>query len=411
MAFATIFAILLPANVQANTQNDFENIYLFSDNQEFFTYESQAINSCSLAANIYDFTLIDDPVAALVNNVLSVADNSIVIVDIQKRLDIIKRNREEFSSTNSSVMFDLEYVFSTLKTNNCKIMFISGTDEDTFYYRRSFLNYVDVHVDTDFLYSLVKGLIYRIENNAELGIDDNFYIITDEIFYNPNDSKVDFTKKWVYPYFEETYFSEYYSLIQNSELLDETRNLSFCDYLHDIKKIRLYGKTDYNSTTLYNYLKSTIFNTITTEYDLGFGINNYFKNTNQAYFTGFMNYSKNSGNWCHIINSLKYYLPNDLINVMMLNTDAISESLNIDEYNCIGETRPMFFGEIMPFDEIFTFSDILFDFISDNDMQKYNNLPGQCDITYMPITIGDNGWIPIRMVKNCYQFEDPIIII
>lgn len=175
LVFATIFAIVLPNNVQANTQNDFENIYLFSDNQEFFTYESQAINSCSLAANIYDFTLIDDPVAALVNNVLSVADNSIVIVDIQKRLDIIKRNREEFSSTNSSVMFDLEYVFSTLKTNNCKIMFISGTDEDTFYYRRSFLNYVDVHVDTDFLYSLVKGLIYRIENNAELGIDDNFY--------------------------------------------------------------------------------------------------------------------------------------------------------------------------------------------------------------------------------------------
>ena len=46
---------------------------------------------------------------------------------------------------------DLANFFSYLKTNGCKIMFISATDEARYIHYNDFLDYVDIHVKTDIL--------------------------------------------------------------------------------------------------------------------------------------------------------------------------------------------------------------------------------------------------------------------
>ena len=37
---------------------------------------------------------------------------------------------------------------------------------------------------------------------------------------------------------------------------------------------------------------------------------------------------------------------------------------------------------------------------------KYNNLTaGRCEITYMPVTISADGWIPTNLVLDCFQVD------
>lgn len=77
LVFATLFAIALPINVYANVQDDYERIYLFSDNQDFFAYESQIVNACGLSASIHNLTSSGDPFSEFANDISTVLDKQI----------------------------------------------------------------------------------------------------------------------------------------------------------------------------------------------------------------------------------------------------------------------------------------------------------------------------------------------
>lgn len=49
----------------------------------------------------------------------------------------------------------------------CKIMFICGTDETKFVYENEFLEYVDIHINTDTLTTFWKALFTDGRKTAE----------------------------------------------------------------------------------------------------------------------------------------------------------------------------------------------------------------------------------------------------
>lgn len=66
----------------------------------------------------------------------------------------------------------LETIFNTMRGNNCKIMFISNTDEALYAMneQNAFLDYVYIHVNTDTWYTFFSNILYRIyrENQNDL---------------------------------------------------------------------------------------------------------------------------------------------------------------------------------------------------------------------------------------------------
>ena len=392
LVFATIFAIVLPNNVQANTQNDFENIYLFSDNQEFFTYESQVINACGLNAHINNLTT-DDPFSEFANNISSIADNSFVVVDIQKRFDVYiaqHANPNQFEDP----FVNLENAFSTLKTNNCKIMFIDGTDEDTYQNSLSFLDYVDVHVNLDFMYMFVKGIITKLDEQLESGVD-GYTIILDDLLCN-SISYYDFIEMWLQPFIDFNYLVEY-----NLALDESTEGYNnIYEYLSSQNNINIYKQSNSETTEFYLHGQSQ-----TVQIDSTM-IENKFAHSDNIYMLGVASTSKYGKPWCSINNAIYQYIDNKLFTMVLINNPGNTSLLGLNHYHAIGGNIFAFFESASSLPGIYTLNNMITDFIQDQDMQKYNLLyDRRCSVTYMPITISPDGWIPMRMIKDYYQIN------
>ena len=161
-----IFALVsAPVKADSFSEDDMpslEKVFYYSDNpdcQDVFDY----IEQCS---GIEDITLIY---------------NSSRDID-----DFIEYyNRDDFFVSNSYVIFEmrngfptpaekngtkitdiLSDVFSYMEYYGCKIMFICGTDETKFVYENEFLEYVDIHINTDTLTTFLESIIYRWQENC-----------------------------------------------------------------------------------------------------------------------------------------------------------------------------------------------------------------------------------------------------
>lgn len=393
LVFATLFAIALPINVYANVQDDYERIYLFSDNQDFFAYESQIVNACGLSASIHNLTSSGDPFSEFANDISAVLDNSIVVVDIQKRFDVYIG---EYGNTTQFVdpFVNLENAFSTLKTKNCKIMFIDGTDEDTYQNALSFLDYVDVHVNLDFMYMFVKGIVTKLEELLGSGISSEYAIILDDLLCS-NIPYYDFAQKWLLPFFEDQYLSDYNLGPDGDPTHDYT---TFWTFLSTVRGVNLYLQDDSESSHFHPYGQNLTVNIDDTMIEDKLG------QLNKVYMLGISSALKIGKPWCTINNAIHESIDDKLFTMMFKNTVINVSLFNHNDYWNIGGNKFMFFESVAPASGIYTFNNMISDFVQDNDMQVYNLLSNRrCAVTYMPITISEDGWIPMSIVKDYYQ--------
>lgn len=392
LTFCFLFTLAFPTLIaHADDEVVYESVYFITDSQEFDDEKSDAIAEAIARAGTpssvipIDLSSYENPFERLANEASAISD-SIVIVELLSRMSLTAEQNETLPT---------EYLlnaFSTLKNNNCKIMFISGNDEDTYQDAIELLDYVDVHVNVDFVYLLVKGVVTKIELNEDTA---GFYFIIDKNFCIPSNENTDFTKRWLFPYFKEVYGEEYANY---NPIVGVPPVNSLFDFLAYTKNINFYGQAFGNSSQLYNYQNEASF-------DFGTNTSNIFvDNANRAYLIGLTNSSSSSEQWYSMVNWINNALYGKVFTIGFRGTGSCSYGFESSvTYTQIGTSRLMFYHVLTPSAEIFTLADIVADFIAGNNMSKYNNLIGRCAITYMPITASPDGWIPTHMVRNCYQ--------
>ena len=398
LAFVALFAITVPTTVRADDGDEpvYEKLYFISDSSEYWGLKLNAVLNIGSACGLdydkietMDISNSDNPFWIFYGNTPYIDNNSVVVVELLTRI------KNESSTLYPSPIESLYLAFSSLKEKNCKVMFISGNDEDTLQGYTSFLNYVDVHINLDFKYALVKGIVSTVEKNAGDGIGGNFYFILDNIFSKPSNTDNDFVWRWLLPYYKEVYADEHAQY--NTDHPDEP--LSIEDYLIEEKNIRFYGQVDMWDTVMYDYWTGASVRLNVNS------VNDPFLSADKVYMIGVKNQNKVASKWCTMVRKLKStFLPDSVFTAML--TTQSCDPLEIGEYESVGATGLMFYDIIDTVEGIYTIYDILADFMSGANMQKYNNVGGVCEITYMPIIISDDGWFPIHLVMDCFQVFD-----
>lgn len=402
LVFATLFAIALPIKVYADPSDEvvYENLYLISDNHYFFSYESAIVTNLGLNAglnvnnNIIHIQQLDNPFLRLETIVNDIANNSIVIVDIQERI----------SASNNKPFIEVDKLYNafwTLKSKNCKTMFISGNDEDTLQNLRSivpdyleFLDYVDVHVNDDFNFVLAKAAITKIEELINSSVT-GYSIILDAGLRNAQSEKDDFAERWLKPYFEELYQAQYNDYIQDEE------NINYSDvfaYLYEEKQISIYGQEASNENAFYNYFNNT------TRYFNATALDQSLLDLENIFMYGIAKSSQIGSPWHELNNAINESVPEKVFS-MVYQTEVMNlDDFNIESLHNVGIGELMFFGLTDPSEDIYTLNEMIADFINNEDMQKYNNMSGRrCSVTYMPMVASPDGWIPSHLILNCLQ--------
>ena len=89
--------------------------------------------------------------------------NAFIICEIR---DDLTKNPDD--GRHEIQTYYLNDIFETLKSQNCKIMFISGTDENRYSGKSEysdFLDYVDIHICCDLLTDFINSFLYRMEED------------------------------------------------------------------------------------------------------------------------------------------------------------------------------------------------------------------------------------------------------
>ena len=174
--------------------------------------------------------------------------------------------------------------------------------------------------------------------------------------------------------------------------------MDFDEYIQS-KDIKFFGQTNGNTYELREYLSNQ---SVPFDSDSN---GQFVNNIARAYMIG-RTYSTLNSAWYSMVNSLNAELSGSRVFTITLrgtNSSTLDFNSNV-QHTELGIESLMFYGQITPpWTGIYTFSDIVTDFIAGVDMQKYNNLGGQCLVTYMPVIPSPDGWIPMRMSLPCYQ--------
>ena len=394
LTFCFLFSLTFPTlTAHADNEIVYQNLYFVTDTNDLFSYKrdkiEQAMNQTGAASNFQSISLSNsyEEFDTWSNGI----SNSIVIVDLNSRMPL----------HNTSPVLPTQHLysaFSRLKSNNCKIMFISGNSELTYQSSVALLDYVDVHVNVDFIYFLVSAIIAKIGMNQD---DGNFYFMTNSYFTDLTEDEKDFTHRWLLPYFKEIYGLEYYSYVEENNETDS--DLLFFNYLSEERSINFYGQNNRGASQVFNHRAPS------TSIYMDYGSDSPFINgINRAYMIGYKNTTDYNGVWYGMVNQLANTL-SDRVFAAEFYVSAFEDNLEFNEMVdsvSIGINRLMFYEQYTPTGGIYSFREIVADFLADADMQKYNNLTaGRCEITYMPIIISADGWIPTNLVLDCLQVD------
>ena len=257
----------------------------------------------------------------------------------------------------------LENFFRYIKTNGCKIMFISATDEARYIHYNDFLDYVDIHVKTDIFFKFITSVLYHAAQDCENGgkiWGTTFFLDAGLIDYENSQP----LSQSVFGY----YFIPYLAGMYQDELNGEPVFLS--DFIAR-KNIKLFC-----NTTGANYLDliyKDSYSRTTNASDL------YDAASNPFYCGAGTNWKGEAytENWlyemCEMQGMLDNYFP-----VYFYGSNAYPTE-NVPANLCTA-------GQI-------DLTAIYTDFISGADMTPYNNTSGRCVITHSPSQASEEGWL------------------
>ncbi len=280
----------------------------------------------------------------------NITSDSLVILDIRNSIKPMPNDGDSWADS-------LLNFFKAVKNEDCRTMFICGTDEARFNDATDFLDYVDVHINTDlitpFIYNILKDMEDREDRISDVSL------IFDQGFSYAIDT-------FLLPLFRAEFniSADDYSASETWKKLNAIDHCLFyvSEYGFLINKItgeeQFFG--NYRDTEeIYDSFDKPI-------YAIG---NNYYSDSLFQQFVVDMK------------DALDYM---EMPAYMLIQGDVI-----------LGEVCPIEYFQTLGMYEC-TFQEYLkemvFGFINDDDLSSYGNWPGRSYVTFKPIESGESGW-------------------
>lgn len=370
-------AVLAQDSTQPNAQN-YENLYYFSNKDGANSFFNQIMLSVQNVNNFYFFHIAHDSTLfylATFNE--NIETNSLVIFEL------------------STVQLDycqfLNIIFSDMKQNNCKIMFINGTEEACLldnnldYYNcanTDFLDFVDIHINLDIFTIFMDTILADTEidewmENTTFILDNSLvgehilqYIFPDFIdnwyFRATNNERTGNLDFYLLSYFYMLYENTdtFLAQTQLSQLLMNNGIKIFCHLQGNVYLNLLNGQqtdiTDYDD----------FLNEISNEYILAIGTS----------WKGMVYIQEWLGDLIAFQDSVATYFPIYFFNSQSYVLNGFSAQIFFEAHG-----TAYFEANILP--------GIIEDFANDADLSIYDNWYGRCIVTHKPIYLSSNGWL------------------
>lgn len=287
----------------------------------------------------------------------------------------------------------LEVMFSTMKENGCQIMFICGTDEAMFLNHNDFLDYVDIHINTDTLNTFIMNIFYRLveANDGEMKLENCTFFL--DVNFSQNILQ-GYKNSWFFyiyfiPYFRSVYRTEIMQNHLSSQALFNGKNIKILCHLGDYIYTGHLEENAFYDPVNNVYVASTF-----TE------LEPYIENQQLCAIGRTMDdqwYARGWLQWMiELRNSLDLDLPIYMYEDIMYSFTEYEEP---DVHTAGHDTG---------------YYSILEDFVTDQDLTVYDNWDGRCDITHKAIHFGPNGWMVSLAGEGgffvlgwqCYMSED-----
>ena len=379
VALATLFLFsggMSVAQKDTTTANADENtvktVHYFSDDPHAYTYEAYIetnnIADCEVWIDTYT-----NHIANLMGNETQTRkpyetiDADYVIFEISNDLEYAV---DDTNSSTSIYTDSLETIFREWNENGIEVMFICGTEEVRFENHNDFLDYVDIHVNTDIFDIFTMSIFDQIYTDLEQDwYNGNFTLLLDANLGCPNASYtiVPFFKNYLIPLIRDAYKMDLYINpdVSSSDLLNNygIQILSHVsgDTFYDFAS----GQTlDYSEIEPNEHI-----------YSIGSSVE-----CTRAY----------AQEWIDLNAEIQGYLSIDFpIYIYNASGYYLSEYSEESVYLSGSNT------DILP---------IIVDFLEDDDLTVYNNWLGRCVITHKAIGMSEDGWMRC-MYDSAYFFS------
>lgn len=343
----------------------FDTLYYFSDNVDSLDYkemflELELVDSVELT--YYEHATFINYIRETFyeGELYEQIENAYVIFEVD---DLLKEEIVSTTVTFSDILFD---IFYTMKENNCKIMFICGTDETRFerYSKNAFLDYVDIHINKDIYTIFLWNIFHNMEDECGGSMISNCTFILGE---NISENVLQgcqyniFFNEYFLPYISERFSGACTNASQmNMQLLRNYNIDVFCNTMND-NAISTYYSPIYE----YNVVLDTDF---------------YFSELQNTHACAIgKEINEDDGDFMDLLSDRR-----------LLGREYPIYIYDSTNYFLLPITIPNAY-EAEVYEDLIP--DILLDFLSDEDLTQYDNWSGRCNITYKVITPGDGGWL------------------
>lgn len=305
--------------------------------------------------------------------------NAYILFEI--RTPILKQVVPE--DADEPVLTEILYnMFAKMKENNCKIMFINGTDETLFGEYTDFLDKVDIHVNINILHLFIASIFQRIIDtcNTEKWHDVTFIFSQNLSF----DIKSGFKRCW----FFNDYFIAYIRSVYREEI--EWGALSRDVFENNNIKIVCHAPKDETTNEdvpnrFYDVVRCTYFNwqeepdKIANEHIYALGTTWDDEDSDVPYSLG----------WLRLM-------------LEMRSDSMLEDDFNIFIYNDAQYTFSEFFAEgVYKAHSVSDVNYVILPFVmGDSNMVRFDNWDGRCIITHKPVQRGAGGWLLERIDLN-----------
>lgn len=372
VALATLFLFsggMSVAQKDTTTANADENtvktVHYFSNDPHAYTYEAYIETN-----NIADCELYvadsDELVDCLGTNLVDASGADYVIFELSGGF-----NYETDDVNNQQVSTEkLKSHFQTLKATEVEIMFICGMEEVRFENHNAFLDYVDIHVNTDIFDIFTMSIFDQIYTDLEQNwYNGNFTLLLDANLGCPNASYtiVPFFNNYLIPFIRNAYKADILNdpYLSSSDLLvnygiqilSHVSGDSFYDFAS--------GQTlDYSEIEPNEHI-----------YSIGRAVE-----CTRAY----------AQEWIDLNEEIQGYFPLEFP-VYIYNASGYYLSEYSEENVYLSGSNT----DILP---------VIVDFLEDDDLTVYNNWSGRCVITHKAVDMSEDGWMRC-MYDSAYFFS------
>ncbi|MCM1259903.1 MAG: hypothetical protein NC182_03075 [Prevotella sp.] len=396
----------LNLTIKATSNDDYTSLYYYSNNlnsdNDYLGYIRQEASYYGITQNnihtfISDYETFEKLLLSLYSTGITGISNAIIIFDMSDGF---------YQGTISLYFTDLLCeIFSDMKENNCKIMFICGTEEirfstpgdeyDSEYNANRFLDYVDIHVNVDSFHPFYMSMIADIEDQTG---GANFTIIfeADDLTRNSNRYLNNYESSLL-DLFLDYYARKYdcYTAFVN-QTGDETIDVYLDFILYYLNDFYCINVIRYNPLLdLYIGPDSTIRDYC---YELAL--------SSDIYAVAIAYNEDNISEWLDDLIDTKSKITYSTFKTYILNM-ACFDLDDITTSN-ISNLYPMYTTYGYKYSVYGSYiKHVLYDFIYEYDLSGYDNWFGRCDITYKPFPYGAGSWMRAFVYgEGEYSFDD-----